>query len=251
MRYPVNHISISQGHHYGKCLDFGWWKQEYRGQNVMACDNGVVYRVEWQELGGNVVYIKHDNGIISGYNHLDKVCVKKGQRVTIGQIIGTMGETGKGITGMHTHFALYSKGKNIWGHSDLDPFALCEVYPDQEVRTTGTTAQYLNRFKYHDKPTKWTTGVYQLLKSKAVRKEPKITNNIKKVKECMSWAPVARAKLTTTKLNKDAYLKAGCEIDIVQIINENGRIWGKWGKTGNDYVVLCNIDGTPQATKVK
>ena len=41
------------------------------------------------------------------------------------------------------------------------------------------------------------------------------------------------------------------EFEISKIIDEGGRIWGKWGKTGNDHICLCNIDGTPQATKVK
>ena len=63
MRYPVNYIAITQGLHYGKCIDFGW-SNAYGGKNqpVFACDDGVVYRIENQKNGGNVIYIEHKLG---------------------------------------------------------------------------------------------------------------------------------------------------------------------------------------------
>lgn len=157
MIYPVNHISISQGHHTGKCLDFGWWKNEYKYQPILACDNGIVISVEKQNSGGNVIYIKHDNGCISCYAHLDSVYVKKNQKVLLGEEIGTMGATGK-VTGMHLHFGLYSKGKNKYGKSDMDPFEYCYVYENQEVRTTGNTKNYLDKFKYHSDIVKYVNA---------------------------------------------------------------------------------------------
>ena len=116
-----------------------------------------------------------------------------------------------------------------------------------------TLQEYGMLIKYYNPtPATWTKGNYQLLKEKAVRKEPHLGNNIKKVKECMSWAKSARNMLTKPNTpNANAYLKIGSVIDISEIINEKGRIWGRWGKTGNDYIVLCNIDGTPQAVKIK
>ena len=249
MRYPTNWISITQGFHCGKHLDFGWCS--HHNQPVYACDNGIVMKPEYQDVGGNVIYIQHDNGLVSSYAHLQSYCVKEGQRVQIGQQIGIMGKTGK-PTGEHLDFALYKNYKVRYKNSTINPFSYLEVYPDQSVRE-DTLQQYGALIKYYNPtPATWTQGNYQLLKEKAVRKEPHLGNNIKKVKECYSWDKSAIKMLTKPNTpNADAYLKTGSVIDISEIINENGRIWGRWGKTGNDYIVLCNIDGTPQAVKVK
>ena len=129
MIFPVNKIAISNDYHYGMCIDFGWWKEEYRGQPILACDNGKVISVEKQENGGNVVYIRHDNGIVSCYAHLDKVYAKKGNNIILGEYVGTMGSTGEAATGMHLHFGLYSKGKNMYGHTIQSQHIIVDVCP--------------------------------------------------------------------------------------------------------------------------
>ena len=245
MRYPTNWISITQGFHCGKHLDFGWCS--HHAQPIYSCDAGIVKRPEWQEKsGGNVIYIQHDNGLVSSYAHLLCYCVKEGQRVELGQQIGIMGDTGV-CTGEHLDFALYKSYNVRYKNSTIDPFDYLEVYPNQQVREDAIK-KYGKYIRYYN-PTGWTTGKYELLKEKAVRKEPHLGNNIKKVKECASWAKSARDMLTSKKPNDNAYLKTGSVIDISTIIDEKGRIWGRWGKTDNDYIVLCNIDGTPQAIK--
>ena len=258
MRYPTNWISITNGLHNGKCLDFGWCS--HHNQTVYACDSGIVLKLENQYTGGNIVYIKHDNGFISMYAHLKSFKVKAGQRVNLGDPIAVMGNSGHVYNSQtkkwenvkeHLHFGLYSSEKLIntsTQKSDLNPFDYLEVYPNQSVRE-DTLKTYGKKIRYYNQ-TGWTAGKYELLYKKAVRKEPHLGNNIKKVKECASWAKSARDMLTSKKPNDDAYLKVGSVIDISTIIDEKGRIWGRWGKTGNDYIVLCNIDGSPQAQKV-
>ena len=49
--------------------------------------------------------IDHGMGIISIYNHLDKIKVKNNQFVTKGALIGTVGSTGI-ATGDHLHFGI-------------------------------------------------------------------------------------------------------------------------------------------------
>ena len=120
MRYPTNWISITQGFHVGKCLDFGWCS--HHNQDIYACDDGVVMPLEKQEKGGNVIYIQHDNGMVSFYAHLKAFAVKKGQRVSLGQKIGIMGKTGKGATGEHLHFGLFKNYNSRYKNSTINPF---------------------------------------------------------------------------------------------------------------------------------
>lgn len=240
MIYPIKNIAIVQGYHTGKSLDFGWWTKHH--QDVMACDDGKVYKIEKQPNGGNVIYLKHSGDIISAYAHLNTICVKKGQTVAMGEKIATMGATGK-VTGEHLHFGLYSKGKNIYGNADLDPFKYCLVYPEQKV-AESTIKKYGNKIKYYEDKKVWDKGVYKLLYDKCLRKSHKIGLNTYKVKEC---SKVTQQYLTSKKPNDIAKLRKGTEIRITQIYDETGRIWGKMG---NAWLVLCNRDGTPQATKI-
>lgn len=55
--------------------------------------------------GGNQVILKHDNGYKTGYAHLNKPMVKKGDKIKQGDVIGLSGSTGKS-TGPHLHFTL-------------------------------------------------------------------------------------------------------------------------------------------------
>lgn len=59
---------------------------------------------------GNMVLIKHPNGMKTRYAHLQTVLVSKGQKVKAGQQIGVQGNTGNSY-GVHLHYEVYnSKG---------------------------------------------------------------------------------------------------------------------------------------------
>lgn len=148
MKYPVNYIGISQGYHKGKCLDFGWNANKGgKNQPIYAVDNGVVYSIENQPKGGNVIYIKHDDGKCSCYAHLEKVMVTKNERVQLGEQIGTMGKTGE-ASGNHLHFGLFKNVASRYKDSTLDLFEYLELYEDQEVGST-TQKRYGNKIKKH------------------------------------------------------------------------------------------------------
>lgn len=147
MRYPVNYISISNGFHTGKSLDFGWWKDEYKYQNVYACEAGTVINTTVQQKGGKVIYIEHADKKVSCYAHLDQVLVNNGQVVSLGEKIGVMGETGV-VTGQHLHFGLYSSKSIMFQNADLDPFEYLELYSDQIVRDK-TMQEYGSKIKQH------------------------------------------------------------------------------------------------------
>lgn len=56
-------------------------------------------------FSGNMVYIDHGQGLISLYAHMHTIDVNTGDRVRKGQVIGTVGETGR-VTGPHLHMAV-------------------------------------------------------------------------------------------------------------------------------------------------
>lgn len=56
--------------------------------------------------GGNSIRINHYNGFKTGYCHLNKMLVKKGDKVKRDQIIGLVGNTGLHSTGPHLHFTV-------------------------------------------------------------------------------------------------------------------------------------------------
>jgi murein DD-endopeptidase MepM/ murein hydrolase activator NlpD len=60
----------------------------------------------WNGGYGNLVLINHGNGIETLYAHLSKVLVSIGQRVSQGDKIGIMGDTGES-TGCHLHFEVH------------------------------------------------------------------------------------------------------------------------------------------------
>ncbi|MGE0638495.1 MAG: M23 family metallopeptidase [Bacteroidia bacterium] len=66
---------------------------------------GIVDAITSGGDGGNQVILKHDNGYKTGYAHLSKQLVKKGDKVKQGDVIGLSGNTGKS-TGPHLHFTL-------------------------------------------------------------------------------------------------------------------------------------------------
>ena len=66
---------------------------------------GIVDAVTSGGDGGNQVILKHDNGYKTGYAHLNKPMVKKGDKIKQGDVIGLSGSTGKS-TGPHLHLTL-------------------------------------------------------------------------------------------------------------------------------------------------
>jgi murein DD-endopeptidase MepM/ murein hydrolase activator NlpD len=75
------------------------------GTQIKSPMPGVVDAITIGGIGGNQVIIKHNNGYKTGYSHLTKALVKKGDKVKQGDIIALSGNTGKS-TGPHLHLTL-------------------------------------------------------------------------------------------------------------------------------------------------
>jgi murein DD-endopeptidase MepM/ murein hydrolase activator NlpD len=77
-----------------------------RGASVQAVDSGVVAYTGNELRGyGNLVLVKHANGWISAYAHCDTILVKRGEKVTRGQVIARVGSTGN-VSQPQLHFEL-------------------------------------------------------------------------------------------------------------------------------------------------
>ncbi len=87
-----------------------------RGTDIRAAGGGKVIdatkRYKGQTAWGKVVVIDHGHGLVTRYAHLDGYVVQKGDRVEAGEVIGTVGSTGKS-SGPHLHFEVIQDGVNI------------------------------------------------------------------------------------------------------------------------------------------
>jgi murein DD-endopeptidase MepM/ murein hydrolase activator NlpD len=83
-----------------------------KGDKVSAAFDGMVRVAKYYGGFGNVVIIRHYNGLETVYAHLSKIKVKPGQVITAGQMVGLGGSTGHS-TGSHLHFEVRFKGVPI------------------------------------------------------------------------------------------------------------------------------------------
>lgn len=76
------------------------------GEGVYATDAGVVVYAGWNNYGyGNMIMVDHGNDFQSLYAHLSGISVGCGQSVGQGDLIGTIGNTGRS-SGSHLHFEI-------------------------------------------------------------------------------------------------------------------------------------------------
>ena len=91
--------------------------------NVYAVSNGTVSNVYTNYLDGSVIEITHSNGLVSVYKSLSSdVKVSIGDKVSAGQIIGTLSETmaQELKTGAHLHFEMLLNGVKVNPNDYLD-----------------------------------------------------------------------------------------------------------------------------------
>ncbi|BCO10096.1 hypothetical protein GF1_24720 [Desulfolithobacter dissulfuricans] len=82
------------------------------GDKVRATGDAVV-KVSSRNKGlGNYIILDHGNGYETVFAHLSKRLVKRGDRITRGQVIGLVGNTGRS-TGAHLHYELRRNGRAI------------------------------------------------------------------------------------------------------------------------------------------
>lgn len=122
LKTPINGAKISSGFGMRKHPILGYSKMhkglDYaapRGTPVLAAGDGIVHFVKVVSSGyGKHLEIKHSSKYSTLYAHLDRFAsgIKKGSRVSQGDIIGFVGSTGM-ATGPHLHYELKERGKQV------------------------------------------------------------------------------------------------------------------------------------------
>lgn len=151
-QYPCDYIAITQnyqnGIHYG--VDLGH-SSSYGGPNhdIKAAFSGTIVKMRMNyktndKTGnsyGNYIEIDHGNQIHSLYAHLvyNSSTLKVGDKVTMGQLIAKMGQTGR-ATGIHVHFEIRKNGTRV------NPLSYLYVYPNQTVQQE-TKEKYTLQYK--------------------------------------------------------------------------------------------------------
>ena len=98
---------------------YGWrWGKIHQGIDiaapvgtpVWAAATGIVEFAGWDDSGyGNMLDIRHRDGSITRYAHLNVLFVKQGDTVTQSQVVAAVGSTGNS-TGPHLHFEIRPQG---------------------------------------------------------------------------------------------------------------------------------------------
>ena len=79
------------------------------GTPIKAADGGTVTYSGNRGSYGKLVEINHGNGYVTRYGHCSKIHVNNGQKVSKGQIVALVGNTGR-TTGPHLHFEVIKNG---------------------------------------------------------------------------------------------------------------------------------------------
>lgn len=83
-----------------------------RGTPITTTAGGVVEQSGFTAGNGNFVKVKHNGTFSTQYLHMSKILVRRGQRVSQGQVIGLVGSTGL-ATGPHVCYRFWKNGVQV------------------------------------------------------------------------------------------------------------------------------------------
>lgn len=105
------------------------------GDPVFSAFEGLVRIAQYSSTYGNVIVVRHNNGLETFYAHLSKMHVVPGDYVEAGQEIGLGGNTGRSY-GSHLHFECRYLGEPIDPKSIID-FNAGDLVADSKTITSA------------------------------------------------------------------------------------------------------------------
>jgi len=114
------------------------------GDPIYSAFDGVVRISQYSPSYGNVMVVRHENGLETLYAHLSKRLYKPGQPVKAGQKLGLGGNTGRS-TGPHLHFECRYLGEPI-NPSEIIDFDKGTLV-DKELDVNKETFAYLTKLR--------------------------------------------------------------------------------------------------------
>ncbi|CAG5076854.1 peptidoglycan DD-metalloendopeptidase family protein [Parvicella tangerina] len=130
----------------GKRFHYGIDVDLETGDTLVAAFNGIVRYAQFNDGGfGNLVIIRHYNGLETYYAHLSELLVVPNQEVRAGDVIGLGGNTGKSY-GDHLHFEV-----RIYGNA-LNPEEIIDF--ENKTLKKNNLLLYSDMFKHNSKSYK-------------------------------------------------------------------------------------------------
>jgi murein DD-endopeptidase MepM/ murein hydrolase activator NlpD len=118
--YPTNGVMTSVfGPRWGR-MHYGLDIDLETGDNVFAAWEGMVRISQYHSSYGNVVVVRHNNGLETLYAHMSQRKVRPGDHVEAGEVVGLGGNTGRSY-GSHLHFEIRYMGDAIDPNLIVDP----------------------------------------------------------------------------------------------------------------------------------
>lgn len=124
-----------------------WRSQPHRGLDFLkasgtpipSVNSGVVVISEWNPYLGNIVEVRGDDGVYMGYCHLSQPGKAVGDRVSIGDTIGPVGNTGSQSNGAHLHITKGDREGAVRGASISylsDPWPCIQLAINNNIQKT-------------------------------------------------------------------------------------------------------------------
>jgi murein DD-endopeptidase MepM/ murein hydrolase activator NlpD len=202
------------------------------GDSVVAAFDGMVRIAKYNNGGyGNVVIIRHSNGLETVYGHLSKLLVEPGAEILAGETIGLGGNTGHSF-GSHLHFECRYLGKAL-NPEDIVDFSTKELKSDLLVlykkdlmeskisshKIYTRSYKYKTRYKYVYKKGKRIKVKYYVKASKPKR----IVRRGGKAHARVSKAKTSKGKLVATKSAKAKKITKSKSVKSKKTIARNSK----------------------------